>query len=76
MDIWHWRKMVEDGNVDLARANGSVVMMDQHLTPTARWDFEEAWPIKVSGPQLKSDSNQIGVEELVIVHRRLWRVIV
>lgn len=31
MDIWNWRKQVEDGNVDAARHNGSVVMYDQHL---------------------------------------------
>ena len=51
-------------------------MMDQHLNPTARWDFEDGWPVKVTGPQLKSDSNQIGIEELTIAHRRLMRVIV
>ena len=74
MDIWDWRKMVEDGKVDAARANGSIVMMDQHLNPVARWNFENAWPVKVSGPSMKSDSNEIGIEELTIAHEGLWRV--
>jgi phage tail-like protein len=74
MDIWDWRKMVEDGDVESARANGSIVMFDQHLSEVARWNFENAWPVKVSGPQVKSDSNEIGIEELSIAHEGLWRV--
>jgi phage tail-like protein len=74
MDIWDWRKKVEDGSVDDARANGSIVMMDQHLNAVARWNFENAWPVKVSGPSMKSDSNEIGIEELTITHEGLWRV--
>ncbi|MGD2207084.1 MAG: phage tail protein [Anaerolineae bacterium] len=74
MDIWDWRKTVEDGDVESARANGSIVMFDQHLTEMARWNFENAWPLKVSGPSVKSDSNEIGIEELTIAHEGLWRV--
>lgn len=74
MDIWNWRKQVEDGDVDAARHNGSVVMYDQHLAPVARWNFENAWPVKVSGPQPKADSNEIGVEELTIAHEYIVRV--
>ncbi len=74
MDIWDWRRKVEEGKVDEARANGSIVMMDQHLNPVARWNFENAWPVKVSGPTMKSDSSEIGVEELTIAHEGLWRV--
>ncbi|MCL4264260.1 MAG: phage tail protein [Anaerolineae bacterium] len=74
MDIWNWRKQVEDGNVDAARHNGSVVMYNQQLAPIARWNFEQAWPVKVSGPQPKADSNEIGVEELTIAHEYIVRV--
>ncbi|NOZ06897.1 MAG: phage tail protein [Chloroflexi bacterium] len=74
MDIWDWRKKVEDGDVDSARSNGSIVMFDEHLSEIARWNFESAWPVKVSGPQVKSDSNEIGIEELSIAHEGLWRV--
>jgi phage tail-like protein len=74
MDIWAWRKLVEDGKVQEARKNGSIVMFDQQLTEVARWNFERAWPTKVTGPQLQSDSNAYGVEELTITHENLTRV--
>ena len=73
-DIWKWRKGVEDGDVDGSRRNGSVMMLNQNLETVAQWDFENAWPVKVSGPALKSDADEIGIEELTIAHERLWRV--
>ncbi len=73
MDIWDWRELVVQGKVDEARHNGSVVMFDQSLTEVARWNFENAWPLKVSGPSVKSDSNEFAIEELVIVHEGLYR---
>jgi phage tail-like protein len=74
MDIWAWRKTVEDGDVDGARRNGSIIMFDQKLNPVAQWDFERAWPVKVSGPQPKADSNEIGVEEVTLAHEYIKRV--
>jgi phage tail-like protein len=73
MDIWNWRDMVVQGKVDDARRNGSIVMFDQSLSEVARWNFENAWPVKVSGPTVKADSNEFGVEELVITHEGLYR---
>ena len=74
MDIWKWRKQVEDGDVKGARKNGSIIMYDQALAEVARWNFERAWPVKVTGPQPKSDSNEAGTEELTITHEYIARV--
>lgn len=74
MDIWTWRKMVENGDVAGARADGSVVMYDQALAEVARWNFQSGWPTKVTGPSVKADGNEIGVEELVIAHEYIERV--
>ena len=73
MEIWDWREDVVKGNMDSARKNGSFVMMDRTYAVVARWNFENGWPSKVSGPALKSDSNEFGVEELVIVHEGIYR---
>ena len=73
MDVWEWRKMVEDGDVLGARQNGSIVMFDQQLTEVARWNFENAWPLKITGPSVKSDGNEVGVEELTIAHEFIVR---
>jgi phage tail-like protein len=65
--------MIEDGDVSKARKDGSIMMFDQEGTEVARWNFTAGWPSKVSGPSVKSDSNEIGVEELTIVHEGIVR---
>jgi phage tail-like protein len=73
MDMWNWRQLVVDGKAKDARMNGSIVMFDRDGAEAARWDFVNAWPLKISGPSPKSDSNEIGIEELTIVHEAIKR---
>lgn len=73
MDMWKWRKMVEEGKVEDARKNGTVTMFDQTGGAIAEWTFDKAWPSKVTGPAIKADSNEIGVEEMVLVHEGIRR---
>ncbi len=74
MDIWDWRAMVEKGDLNTARTNASIVMYSRDMSPVARWDLTNAWPSKVTGPTQKSDSNEFGVEEIVIVAEGYDRV--
>lgn len=73
LDLWEWRSLVEQGDMDGARKNGSIVMYDRTYAEVARWNFINGWPSKVSGPTLKADSNEFGIEECVIVHEGITR---
>jgi phage tail-like protein len=73
MDMWTWRKQVEDGNVGGARKNATITMYDQSLTPIAKWNLTNVWPTKISGPSMQSDGNNFGVEELTITHEMMVR---
>ena len=66
-DLWDWRKTVEEGKVEEARKNGSVVMYDQTGKEIARWNFSNAWPSKLTGPSANATSNDVAIEELEIV---------
>ena len=74
MDIWDWRTEVENGKMGAARTHGSIIMMDRNYQDVARWNFENGWPSKVTGPSVKSDSNEFGIEEVTLVIERMWRV--
>jgi phage tail-like protein len=73
MDIWAWRKMVEEGNTQGARKNATITMYDQSLHAVAEWNLENAWPVKVTGPSLQADSNALGIEEVVITFESMKR---
>ena len=72
MAMWKWRKMVEDGKVGEARANGSIMMCDQDGAPIAEFNFENAWPLKVSGPAPNANSNELAMEEVEIICERVY----
>jgi phage tail-like protein len=74
MELWNWRKMVEDGKVNQARKEGSIVMYNQENKEVARWNFTQAWPSKISGPQLNAQNSDIGIEEITIAHEGMKRV--
>ena len=73
LKIWEWRDMAVQGKVKGARKNCTITMLSREYKPVAVWHFANAWPSKVTGPSLKSDSNEIGVEEITIVHEGLYR---
>jgi len=74
MELWQWRKTVEQGKVDEARKNGSIVLYNQADKEIARWNFKEGWPSKLAGPTVKADANEVAIEELTITHEGLERV--
>jgi phage tail-like protein len=74
MDMWKWRQIVEEGKVDEARKNGSIVMFNQQGKEVARWDFVNAWPSKITGPTANANANEIAIEEMEIVHEGYRRV--
>ena len=74
MDMWKWRGQVEDGKVNDARKNGSIVMYSQTGDAVARWDFVNAWPSKITGPAANATNNEVGIEELEITHEGYKRV--
>ncbi len=74
MDMWEWRKLVEEGKIDDARKNGSIVMFNQEASEIARWNFVNAWPSKISGPAANAGNNEVGIEELEITHEGYERV--
>jgi phage tail-like protein len=76
LEVWEWRRLVEDGKMKDARKNCSIIMYDRDYAPAARWDFINAWPSKVTGPEVKADSNDYAIEEMVLVHEGMTRVTV
>jgi phage tail-like protein len=74
MDMWKWRKLVEEGKVDDARANGSIIMYDTAGKSVARWNLVNCWPSKLSGPAGKADGNEIAVQEMTLAHEGYERV--
>ncbi len=65
--FWRWHQKVITGRIE--RKNGTIYLLDRLRLPAMWWDFKQAYPVKWSGPDLKSDSNAVAVETIELVHR-------
>jgi phage tail-like protein len=74
IDVWDWRQEVVDGKVDDARTNCSIIAYNQANEEIGRWNLENAWPSKVSGPEMDAGGTDYMVEDITIVHEGLSRV--
>jgi len=74
MDMWKWRKLVEEGKIKDARKNGSIVMFSAQGQEVARWNFVNAWPSKLTGPSANATNNEVAIEELEITHEGYERI--
>jgi len=46
----------------------------QDNSEIARWNFENAWPSKVVGPEMDAGSTNYMIEDVTIVHEGVERV--
>lgn len=74
MDLYNWRKLVEQGKASEYRRNIAVILMDEEGNSKSRWEFTDAWPTKYDSPDLNAKGNDIAIETLEIAHEGMVRV--
>lgn len=74
IELFEWRKLVEEGKMDEARRNIAVIVQDEEGEPGPRWEFVRAWPINYDAPDLNATANEVAVESLEIAHEGMERV--
>ncbi len=73
VEIYQWRKSVEDAGAIKARKNISLVLIDEEGNDKARWDIMEAWPTKYSPSGFSAKANEVVIETLELVHEGIKR---
>jgi phage tail-like protein len=74
LELYEWRKMVEQGKMKEARRNIAIILLDEEGNPKSRWEFIEAWPTKYDAPDLNATGSDIAIENLEIAHEGMTRV--
>jgi phage tail-like protein len=74
MELYEWRKKIEQTGALNARQNISLILMDEEGSLKARWDIVEAWPIKYDPSDFSAKGNEVLIETLELVHEGITRV--
>ena len=64
--LWQWHRDVALGKVK--RRTIHLVLLDTEGNEKWRWSFEDAYPVKWTGPDFKSDGSGVALESLEIAH--------
>lgn len=67
--LWDWYKKVMTGTIE--RKNVSVLLLDSTGEEKLRWNFEKAYPVKWSGPDLRGTAGEVAVESIELAHNGL-----
>ena len=68
-ELWNWYWNVVNGTIE--RKNFSVVMMDTSGQEWRRWNFQQGYPVKWTGPDLRANANEIAIESVELAHNGL-----
>jgi phage tail-like protein len=65
-DFFDWWNTVSLNTI--SRRTIVVTLQDEQDKPVVTWNIKNAWPIKVTSPDLKSDASEVAVESIEVVH--------
>ncbi len=74
MELYNWFKIIEEGNVQDARKNAAIILLNDKNEPVARWEFLGIFPVKYKIAPLNAQSPTILIEELEIAVEKMRRV--
>ncbi len=55
----------------IKRETVSIRLLDEKGHPSMTWNLQNAWPTKITGTDLKSESNEFAVESMELAHEGL-----
>lgn len=64
-DLWEWYK---PANGKLRVANVTIMLWSRQGDVVRRWSIDKAYPVKWSGPDFSTDSNEVAIETLELAH--------
>ncbi len=68
-NFWKWYDAIKMNTIK--RETVVIQLLDQTGAPTMTWTLTNAWPIKITATDLKSDGNEVAVETLELAHEGL-----
>jgi phage tail-like protein len=67
--FWDWYNEIKMNTI--GRRTVVINLLDENGQPRATWTLNNAWPCKISGAELKSDTSEVAVESLEIAYETL-----
>lgn len=74
LDLYNWHKSILEKGAKDNRKNLAIILINEAGDDKARWEIENAWPVKYDPPDFNAKGNDIAIETMDIVHEGYKRV--
>jgi phage tail-like protein len=68
-DFFRWWNSVALNTIE--RRDLTISLLNENHEPVFVWKVKNAWPVKVSGTDLKADGNEVAIESIELAHEGL-----
>lgn len=68
-DFYKWMLTTQMNTVE--RRDVVIHLLDEKHQPVMSWKLHNAWPVKLTAPDLKSNSNEMAIESIELAHEGL-----
>jgi phage tail-like protein len=68
-EFYEWLNTVSLSKIE--RRDVHISLLNENHEPVWMWRLKNAWPTKVTAPDLKSDANEVAVETIELAHEGL-----
>lgn len=68
-EFFKWLSTIKLNTVE--RRDVIISLLDESHQPVMVWKIQNAWPVKVEGPQLKASGNEVAIESIELAHEGL-----
>ncbi|NII27614.1 phage tail protein [Pseudoflavitalea sp. X16] len=68
-EFFQWLNTVSLSKIE--RRDITISLLNENHEPVYIWRLKNAWPTKVTAPDLKSDANEVAVETIEMAHEGL-----
>jgi phage tail-like protein len=69
LDLYNWYRDVAAAKIEAKQV--TVTLFDSERSAVKTWTFQNAFPVKWNGPDLKADGNALAIESIEFVHQGL-----
>ncbi|MGD1905116.1 MAG: phage tail protein [Leptolyngbyaceae cyanobacterium] len=73
--FWRWMKQVEEGDWNGKMRDGDITVYNQACEESARFRFEQAWPVKLSVSNFNASGNEMSSVEIELAVHQFYRVV-
>lgn len=64
--FWSWHQEIKMNTI--IRRNVLIKLLDEKGDVVMKWSLRNAWPVKVTSTDLKSDGNEVAIDTIEVAH--------